>query len=781
MKETLGRALLVALIGLVAACSDGEHFPNPSGVGDSGAGGRTVSDANLRDSGGTGGSGGADDAPVDAEEGDAAGDVPAPNANIKVTINQPTMGAVVPALLRFTPEVEVRVEGSASRAEETLMSLVAAVVGPDGKTLIERPLNQVGLESLPESGVVTYRFAETPIDLAGAVSGSYQLEVTATLTGGAEVMASGTFLIDAGPVIRIDSPVKDKPYRGSAAVDVSIHDDLFAPVSEVQMKIGQTAVTFAGPGGATGQQYTATLDFASFMPALQGEQILTVRAKNKNGTEAVLTRKFISDSTGPVITDASPKSGDLVGNVINIAAAVNDPAGVLSSSVVAVFANGPGTEYTVPLAAPAAGSPMQLYTAIFDTRLLPFGENALFPTLSFRASDNLGNESLISSVVWLDNRPPLAALDPPQVRILRKNDLGVFTCGWPFDPVGADVADDMDLVTQIVDIRARIEDTGNEVLSGSPNYIPISGTAVAQLLILDDTSQPLLVNTNPVPKGTRKADQTCDAINPLLVPTTRPMTAKDALLVTLVPIAPAGAPDQTNHSLFPDVLPGDDGYCFPKGGNAAIPDPICETASNFSKARPHQTVFLGYAGGTTGRLPSIFTIPSVETGAQNPLCGGTQLDALANFISDGWACLAVFASDNLGNKQVSAPLRICVDKDLVGNECPHKAVTALAGSPAEVTTASDHGYLTGDKVRVNGVGQAITGDPVWTITVTGPRTFTLDGSTAGSILTVPSHVVRVSDVPNCTGTQTAEPPMTAVDNTACQPWAQYPLGEVRRY
>ena len=156
------------------------------------------------------------------------------------------------------------------------------------------------------------------------------------------------------------------------------------------------------------------------MPALEGEQILTVRAKNKNGTESVVTRKFVSDSKGPTITEARPKDGDLVGNVVTIQAEVKDPAGVLASSVVAVFANGPGTEYTIPLNPPAPGATPQAYSAIFDTRLLPFGENALFPTLSFRASDNLGNESLLTNVVWLDNRPPLAELDPPEMRMLAK-------------------------------------------------------------------------------------------------------------------------------------------------------------------------------------------------------------------------------------------------------------------------------------------------------------------------------------------------------------------------
>ena len=77
--------------------------------------------------------------------------------------------------------------------------------------------------------------------------------------------------------------------------------------------------------------------------------------------------------------------------------------------------------------------------------------------------------------------------------------------------------------------------------------------------------------------------------------------------------------------------------------------------------------------------------------------------------------------------------------------------------------------------------------------MTGPTTFTLNDSTAQPTPVypgwtrpagpgfIPGHVVRVADVPHCTGTQTAEPPMTAVDGTACQPWSRYPAGGVRQY
>ncbi len=800
--------VVLAVLG-PAGCDDAD-VPSVGGVIDAGIPDRMVSETNFRDPTGD----------AEAETGpdvvpplpDATADgSDAPALRIDVVIASPAENGVAPALMKFTPEVDVFIDSPDGNASDTLKDLNADVVERAGRKVVaSAKLNQVGFHMVPETTRLVYEFADTPIDIAAVLSGNYDLVVTATTNGGTEVKATRPFQIDAGPVINIVSPGKDKPYKGSAPIDVTINEDYFGPISDVSMKVGQSEVVFAGPGGPGGNQYTATLDFASYIPALEGEQILTVRAKNKNGTESVVVRKFVSDSKGPVFADAKPKDGDLVGNVISISVEVTDPAGVLSSSVVAVFANGPGTEYTIPLRPPAAGDPKPLYSAVFDTRLLPFGENALFPTLSFRASDSLGNEALLTNVVWLDNKPPLSDLDPPDMRLWAKTESGRYGCSWKFDPVGNDAADDGDIVPQIVDLRARIEDQGNDPLSGQPNYIPIAAVDTAQLLVLDDISQPLVVNTNPVAMGNRKADDLCDAINPLLIPTTRPMTSKDALLVTLTPIAAAGQADLTNGIHTPAV--GEDASCL-VGDNAGVPETVCEVSRSSIKARwgfnplkqawqQHSdslNVVLGYgAGGSTTRLPSIWTIPKQEAGAASPLCGGTQLDTLANFVNDGWACLALFTADKLGNKQVSRPFRLCIDKDANGAECPHKAIAQVAsGTPMIVETVNDHGLVTGDEVRVSGIAMMAMINGLWKVTVIDARTFTLDGSQLetgvppstwtrpqpdSSNPFVPGYVVKTADMPDCTGTVTATSPSTVVDGTKkCSPWRLYKQNEMRTY
>jgi hypothetical protein len=223
--------------------------------------------------------------------------------------------------------------------------------------------------------------------------------------------------------------------------------------------------------------------------------------------------------------------------------------------------------------------------------------------------------------------------------------------------VGPDAIDDRSVVTQLFDIRARIEDEGNSPLTGTSDFIPISGVeaSTVKLLILDDTSRPLVVDTSDPPDGI------CDAVNPDLVPTTVPQSAKDAQLLGMVPLSPnAGSGD---------FSPMTGVAC---SGNEASPKLLCDTTYNAAKGRG-MTYSLGYAGN----LPSIWTIaPIVTDGLQ---CAGRQFDS-SNNLKDGWACVAVVASDGLGNKQVSRPIRICVEAGLNSVACDVASVPSCTGT-----------------------------------------------------------------------------------------------------
>jgi hypothetical protein len=579
-----------------------------------------------------------------------------------VTIESPMAGSIHRITDSFRPLVTVvltlpDVQGSADTVTE-----VTASVDNDG-TKGKGPsaaLTQAGLERTPETNISTHRFLDTPVDISMLPSAEYELTVVAKTLNNLRATAKVKFFVDRGPNIAIRTPVEKAYYRASAPVDVTITEPLSIsrPLKSVGMTIGQTTlVPKQGPGA---DQYSATILFKDYNPTLQGDQVLTVRAINNNGTVSEVRRRFVADDEGPVITSTIPAVGSLIGNVITISAVVKDPAGVLASSVVAVVAHGDMTfEVKLPPRTGAMAS-ADTYEALFDTTKLPV--RAIFPSISFRASDLLGNESSVGYLVSLDNGPPMSDLDPPAgVRLQRKvgDD---YECSHVFDPLGNDAVSDLRTVSQLFDIRARIQDDGNHPAGGA-DFIPIAGIndQAVQLLILDDTTQPLVVDTT--------GDGVCDAVNPLLTPTTTPTSSRDALAINMVPVPPAGAANYTddlslpNRKVNPPRTQSNPDYlaCGSPGTDPKPPESLCAT-TNLSVA-------IYYTGA---KLPAIYALPPITN--DDAQCVGRQFDALGNHIQDGWICLAVQAADTLGNVQVSRPIRVCISKD--GGPCP-----ASAGPP----------------------------------------------------------------------------------------------------
>jgi hypothetical protein len=699
----------------------------------------------------------ADAGPVDGRPPtDGSDDAPAGSVVVTVSVDQPADDAIVPTAQRFVPTVSVLVTAPAGATNANLDTVAAEVwsTGAAPKKLSSTPLALTTGGGLTDGGAARYVLAETPVDVSGLASGRYELRVTATTLGGGSGSASRTFRADSGPTITVTKPVNGSSYKGSLAAQVSISDALFAPVTGVTMSIGTHDLTVSGPGGTSGTDWSALIDFNAYMPPLDGDQLFKVTATNSNGTKTTVTVPLVIDNQGPAITMTTPEVGTIIGSLITISATVTDPTHVLDASVVAVVAHG-SESFTVKLDPDPTADGQ--YKHQFDTRLLD--NHDLYPTISFRASDLLGNESSIGYTVALDNTPPVADLDPPSSLRVRVKSGGTWMCSWPFDPLGSDAVNDGERVPQLYDVRARVEDLGNTPYSGVPDVIPIStlDPGRVELLVLDDTSQPLVVDSD--------GDGVCDKINPLLVPTTTPMSSKDALLMNLVPIPPTG---NANMTADPSIA-GDPSLDCVAGAEAAAPDPLCYTTD--------MTIAVPYA---FTKEPAIWSPAPVISGT--PQCVGNQFDAFANNIHDGWACLAVRAADKLGNEQVSRVLRICIDHDGVGNECPHQAITAIANAtPMAVTTAAPHGLATGDEIVISRSDLA-SASGHWRVTVTGASTFTLDGSVADGQRPFDGRrgsFVKASVLPDCTGTQTAIQPPTVTGATPCAPWGAYPAKEVR--
>jgi hypothetical protein len=135
----------------------------------------------------------------------------------------------------------------------------------------------------------------------------------------------------------------------------------------------------------------------------------------------------------------------------------------------------------------------------------------------------------------------------------------------------------------------------------------------------------------------------------------------------------------------------------------------------------------------------------------------------------------------LGNQQVSRVLRVCIDHDGVGNECPQGNITSVVnGTPIVVTTAAPHGLATGDEVALGKVSPPIANGR-WTVTVVDANRFSLNGSTTDAALLpgAGGTFVRTSSMPDCTGTQIAVQPLAVTSATTCRPWARFPHNETR--
>jgi len=620
----------IALLFPLAACSSGggsnyPPLPPPGAVG--GAGGTTT---------------------------------PTPDGMVTITFVAPMSGAMVTASTDLTVSVTVDDSGTdfidSSSVKMTLVAPSSTAVLSSGQLVASSSAGNA------YSGTLSI----------GALStGSYTLSVSAQSSGGIKATQSITLSIQGGPILIVNSPAEGQPYNDSLTIEILVAPGANPPTA-VLAGMPVTTLMKATTPNTMYDVYRATVWFgppptppgAQPFPTLTGEQLLDVKETDGMSTTEV-QRTFIIDTSGPSITNTTPAAGQMTGGPVLVSAKVTDPSGVLDSSVIAIIGDADGNPvFNLQLEPEGSG----VYSALFDTLNLTqcppppkTGPCISFPTISFRASDSIGNQSSLGYNFYVDNIPPLADLDPPQLRQLRIGPNGV-ECSFLFDPLSlntfrGDMPNDRCMVPQVFDLRARIDDQGNE-----PNgikVVPVSGVDPdnTAIYILTDTTRPLIVDSDN--------DGNCDTINPLLIPTTGPLTQSDQVLkLRLAGVKPAGVadfrPDPSILTANPALECGE--------GSATMPPKVLCTVDGLQQP----TIAIAAADGE----PGVWTLEPINPAT----CLGSQLDTRANNIPDNqWICIAVQSADLNGNKAVSRVMRVYVQYDEQGGFCA--APPSSAGPP----------------------------------------------------------------------------------------------------
>ncbi len=591
-----------------------------------------------------------------------AGGTTSPTADGMVTITfvAPMDGAMVTASTDVT--VSVTVDDSGTDFIDS-SSVKMTLVAPSSTAILSSG-------QLVAGSTATDAYSGT-LSIGALPTGSYTLTVAAQSSGGVKATQSITLTIQGGPTLIVNSPAEGQPYNDSLTIEILV-DPGANPPTAVLAGMPVTTLMKAATPNTMYDVYRADVWFgppptpsgAQPFPTLTGEQLLDVKEMNAVATSEV-QRTFVIDTSGPSITATTPAPGQMTGGPVLISATINDPSGVLDSSVVAIIGDADGKPvFNLQLQPEGSG----VYGALFDTLNLTqcpappkTGPCIAFPTVSFRASDSVGNESSLGYNFYVDNIPPLADLDPPQMRQIRVGTSGL-ECSFLFDPLSVnrdlgDMPNDGCMVPQVFDLRARIDDQGNE-----PNgikVVPVSGvdpdnTAV---YILTDGNRPLIVDSDN--------DGNCDTINPLLIPTTGPLTQSDQVLkIRLAGVKPAGG---ANFLPDPSILTANPALPCGEGTATAPPKNLCALAG-FEQP----TIAIAAADGE----PGVWTIDPINAGT----CLGSQLDTRANNIPDGqWICIAVQSADLNGNKGVSGVKRVYVQYDENGGFCA--TPPASAGPP----------------------------------------------------------------------------------------------------
>jgi len=650
------RAALIAILAAVATstgCGKSDERPptvianpNDGGEGNEGGGGG--------DGSGTAGDGGAADNDPNPHV-----QVLNPEALADPEEGEPLRGATLDAVCRAVP-------GAGSEADEIEQSAVLIELLADDELVLSQPAD-------PGDDADTF---QTTFVLTDVPPGPVTVRCTATsgeapiLTGTAEVE---TFL-DKGPTIEVTSPVADAAYslRTPLAFDFSVteaelvEDDAGAELESVTIRVdGREIEDFGSPDTDGVYSFEVDLEDASiFNPLPTGESAIQIVATNARGVSSRAEYFVLIDGTPPTI--AATPLPEVVGGKVTLQFTASDEGSGVDESTVLVTVNSRQFYYNASETErwshdPASGS----FFFVFDEGDL--AASTVQASITIDAKDRAGNSTTeppqlrgASLLVYLDNQPPILSLDPPSIREGYVEG-GILYCSNSFDPVGDASPNDGEIVTATTVFRALVWDSAEPAEDGDVIYYAQTDPTSVRLFLQDELDTPLLID--------RTDDGVCDDIN-------SEVTSNPVRYLELVAMPESGTPSyQTEAEDLendPSPIPAGLHDCTYKG-DAEPPDRLCpQQQSEMRRIIRH---------ASSAGEPVIYAI-NPDFGDLE--CTGRywELGAVVDREQpEGWLCLAVRASDNVGNVGVSRPLRVCYDNPDT-SRVPDCVVEPLAEAPS---------------------------------------------------------------------------------------------------
>ncbi|MCP3915268.1 MAG: hypothetical protein GY711_06915 [bacterium] len=263
-------------------------------------------------------------------------------------------------------------------------------------------LTETDVESAP-SGVTGTLPAGGGIAMGAValVEGPNTITVTATDATTQQGSAGIIVILDTtAPDLSLDAPSDGATVRGSIDFDVTVVDVLpGSGVAQVDFRVDGNLVA-----SLTAEPFE--LDYDTTVLA-DGSYDLSVEAFDGKGNSATASAIVLVDNTAPTITILAPLDGEIISGTMSIDASADDGgAGLVEVEMLVRGAPPNQLDGSVVFGTPQGSA---LVTSLDDTTLR--GDGTLL--VSVRALDAVGNETIATATVTVDNQAPTKTLVAP--------------------------------------------------------------------------------------------------------------------------------------------------------------------------------------------------------------------------------------------------------------------------------------------------------------------------------------------------------------------------------